>query len=374
MKKMIPCARSAKIFILCFGETTKAAKSSTGNVYPTLALTAIQVAKDGEHTRLADNPSDKHAFSRDDKGYITCRVDGKQDGYFVPICCWTLHSTGACRAAYQGVGKSRCERTVLQRASPALLLCQQAVIKRVRGLHGIKRLFCMAGESKLRGRLPCTDRKQIRDYINAAVTWWEGASPQTTLIHTLEVIAVNGRRVGLIVLPTHPLRVAWQQGFDMLAYRHRYEEGMHPAKVAKLLSALVGAQYPSMLPGFVPGEAFVFVDSLGFHAVAMAPSDDKEPKATVAMLSRLLADNDKTDGELMAPSVGKRAADQMGEEIARYLSLHAETRRIRLHALRPGDAMPTARAIGNALRMVESSEFKMTNFLRTAAANGKRRL
>lgn len=371
-----PLRAVSEDFILCFGETAKAAKSSTGNVYPTLALAAIQVAKDGEaFTRLADNPSDKHAFSRDDKGYITCRVDGKAGR----VLCPNLLLDIAFDWGLQGGLPGRWQIKVRADGSAAGKPCFIAVPTGgdqagVRFAQASRDFFAWLAKASL-GPLAVlyTDRKQINDYINAAVTWWEGASPQTTLIHTLEVIAVNGRRVGLIVLPTHPLRVAWQQGFDMLAYRHRYEEGTPPAKIAKLLGALVGAQYPSMLPGFEPNEAFVFVDSLGFHAVAMAPSDDKEPKATVAMLSRLLADSDKTEGELMAPSVGKCAADQMGEEIARYISLHPETRLIRLHALRPGDAMPTARAIGNALRMVESSELQSEDESETdSLAKGKR--
>ena len=201
-----------------------------------------------------------------------------------------------------------------------------------------------------------TERKVFNDYINAATAWWDAAPARATLIHTLEVVGVSGQRIGLIVLPTHPLRVAWQQGFDMLVWRHRYEEGAPPAKVAKLLGSLIGAHYPAMLPGFKEGEAFVFADSLGFHTVAMTATDDAEPKATVALLSRLLGEGDAKGEELMAPSVGKSASELLGEEVARYLTLHPETRRVHVHALRPGDAMPAARALGCALRDVEAAE------------------
>lgn len=346
-------------FILCFGEAGQVAKSSVGNVYPTLALAVIQVAKDGEtFTRLADNPADKHAFSHDKKGYITCRVEGKAGRVFCPKLLmdiahdWALH--GGVPGRWQIKVRADGSAADKPKFIPVPATGDQASDRFSQASRDFFHWLAKASLGPL--AVLYTDRKQINDYINAAVTWWEGASPRTTLIHTLEVVAVNGRRIGIIVLPTHPLRVAWQQSFDMLAYHHCYEEGTSPAKVAKLLGALVGAQYPAMLPGFDKQEAFVFVDCLGFHAVAMGPSDDKEPKATVAMLSRLLTEGEKTDGELMAPSVGKSAADLMGEEIARYIALHPETRRVRLHALRPGDAMPAARAIGSALRIVEASE------------------
>ena len=58
----------------------------------------------------------------------------------------------------------------------------------------------------------------------------------------------------------------------------------------------------------------------------------------------------------MAPSVGRSASELLGEEVARYLNLHPETRRVHVHALRPGDAMPAARALGCALREVEATE------------------
>jgi DNA phosphorothioation-dependent restriction protein DptH len=201
-----------------------------------------------------------------------------------------------------------------------------------------------------------TDRPVFNEYVNAATAWWETASARATQVHTLEVVGVNGQRIGLLVLPTHPLRVAWQQGFDMLVWRHRYEEAAPPTKVAKLLGSLIGAHYPAMLPGFAQGEAFVFADSLGFHTVAMTATDDPEPKATVALLSRLLSEGDSKGGELMAPSVGKSASELLGEEVARYLALHPEARRVHIHALRPGDAMPAARALGCALRDVEAVE------------------
>jgi len=356
-------------FILCFGETTQAAKSSVGNVYPTLALAALQVAKDAPaFLSLADNPANKHAFSRDDKGYITCRHDGKAGRVLCPNLLLDIaFDWGAAHGGTPGRWQIQVRSDGSVSDKPVFIASPVGSDAAGTRFAQASRDFCMWLAKSSLGPLAVlyTDRKQISDYVTAAIAWWETAAPESALIHTLEVIAVSGRRVGLIVLPTHPLRVAWQQSFDMLAYRHRYEENTPAPKVAKLLGALVGAQYPSMLPGFAAGEAFVFVDSLGFHAVAMAPSDDKEPKATVALLSRLLAGSDKTDSELTAPSVGRNAADQMGEEIARYMALHPETRRIHLHALRPGDALPTARAIGNALRTVESSESALDEALQT---------
>jgi DNA phosphorothioation-dependent restriction protein DptH len=61
------CAKSED-FILCFGATDQPAKSSAGNVFPSLALAAIQVAKDAEtFKRLADNPATTAGVQRRQK-------------------------------------------------------------------------------------------------------------------------------------------------------------------------------------------------------------------------------------------------------------------------------------------------------------------
>ncbi len=346
-------------FILCFGETDKPAKTSAGSVYPTLALAAIQVAKERvEFEQLADNPGDKQAFSRDAKGYIACRVDGKAARVLCPNLLLDLAADWVVHQGEPGRWQLKVRADGSPDGKPTFLPFGPTSDKAGERFVKASRDFCNWLLRSSLGPLAVlyTDRPVFNDYVNAATAWWETAPARATLIHTLEVVGVSGQRIGLIVLPTHPLRVAWQQGFDMLVWRHRYEEGAPPTKVAKLLGSLIGAHYPAMLPGFKEGEAFVFADSLGFHTVAMTATDDAEPKATVALLSRLLGDGDAKGEELMAPSVGKSASELLGEEVARYLVLHPETRRVHVHALRPGDAMPAARALGCALRGVEAAE------------------
>lgn len=346
-------------FILCFGESDKPAKTSAGSVYPTLALAAIQVAKEREDfDRLADNPGDRQAFSRDAKGYIACRVDGKAARVLCPNLLLELAMDWAVHGGEPGRWRLKVRADGTPDGKPEFVSVPPTSDESGRRFAQVSRDFFRWLATSSQGPLAVlyTERKVINDYVNAATAWWDTAPARATLIHTLEVVGVSGQRIGLIVLPTHPLRVAWQQSFDMLVWRHCYEEGAPPTKVAKLLGTLIGAHYPAMLPGFEQGEAFVFADSLGFHTVAMTATDDAEPKATVALLSRLLADGDAKGEELMAPSVGKSASELLGEEVARYLVLHPETRRVHVHALRPGDAMPAVRALGCALRDVEAAE------------------
>jgi len=345
-------------FILCFGESTQAIKSNSGNVFPTLALAALQVAPDvAAFDLLADSPGNKQLISLDAKGYITCRIGTKAARVLCPNLLlelardWVIQggSPGRWRLSIRADG-TRVGAPQFVPISPSRDPLSERFAQASRSFAN----WLAPGQGPL--AMLYTERKQIAEYVNAATAWWESTPPEATLVHTLEVLDAGGQRVGLIVLPTHPLRVAWQQAFDMLARRHRFEEDTTTLKVTKLLGSMIGAHYPAMLPGLENGRAFVFADSLGFHAVAMTASDDEEPKATVALLSRLLTDGDATSEALMAPSLGKSATSLLGEEVSRYLELHPESRRVRVHALRPGDAMPAARALGSALRTAEEAD------------------
>lgn len=179
---------------------------------------------------------------------------------------------------------------------------------------------------------------------------WEGAlaegSAALALAHTVEVQDVAGKTVGLIVLPSHPVRVAWQAAYDALAIHARYECGLLPSKVREELKALDSSHFPSMLPGLEPGSTFVFADTLGLTAVAMVLDTDREPKAAVSTIALCLGEGIPE----IAPSVGHQTATVLGKEVDNYLKYHEHIRLLKLHALRPGDGATVVRALGKAIR------------------------
>ena len=108
------------------------------------------------------------------------------------------------------------------------------------------------------------------------------------------------------------------------------------------MRALDGAMFPPFLPN-PRGGAFVFADTLGLHAVGMVPDSDPEPKAALAMLARTLGGSGVAD---TAPTVGGQSATVAGDEIVKYLDCHDTARLLLVHALRAGDGMTVARALG----------------------------
>jgi len=174
------------------------------------------------------------------------------------------------------------------------------------------------------------------------------------------------RTIGLIVLPGHPLRVAWHAAYDNLVFHARFHDGQTAADVVRNFVGLDGALCPAFLPGVEPGlPPFVFADSLGFHTIGMAADDDPEPKATAAILSRALEPRQNED---ISPTVGKRSAAILAEEVVKYWNCHDGVDLLHLHSLRAGDGASVARALGQVREHI--GEHPVEEGARTDAPQG----
>ncbi len=182
-----------------------------------------------------------------------------------------------------------------------------------------------------------------KEYLLAWTALLDDGDPELALCNTVEVQSLSGRTIGLIVLPAHPLRVAWLAAYDNLLFHAIFDEGQAPRQVRDELRGLDGSMFPAFLPN-PAGGAFVFADTLGFHAVGMVPDDDREPKAAVAVLARTLGESESAE---TAPTVGEQSAAVLGNEIVKYIECHESSRLLRMHALRAGDGLTVARALGH---------------------------
>ena len=196
----------------------------------------------------------------------------------------------------------------------------------------------------------------VKEYLLAWSALLGKGHPELALVNTVEVQSLSGRTIGLIVLPNHPLRVAWLAAYDNLVLNSAFVEQRESREIRDELSLLDGAMFPAFLPGTKTGTSFVFADMLGFHAVGMVPDGSKEPKAAVAVLARTLGGSEMANA---APTVGEQSAKILGGEILKYLECHDASRQLHIHALRAGDGLTVARALGsvhNALRNAPDEE------------------
>ena len=182
-----------------------------------------------------------------------------------------------------------------------------------------------------------------QEYLRAWAALLDVGDPLLALVHTVEVQSLSGRPIGLIVLPAHPLRVAWLAAYDNLVLHTAFELGQRPKDIEREFAPLDSAMFPAFLPS-PSGGAFVFADTLGFHAVGMVPDTDREPKAAVSILAKALVNAASTEA---APTVGKHSAKVLGNEIDKYVDCHNDARLLHVHALRAGDGFTIARSLGN---------------------------
>lgn len=187
----------------------------------------------------------------------------------------------------------------------------------------------------------------VKEYMLAWASLLDDATqPALALANTVEVRSLSGRTIGLIVLPAHPLRVAWHVAYDNLVLHTRFDKDMTAKEIREEFKLLDGAMFPAFLPGD-GGGTFVFADTLGFHAVGMVPVEDHEPKAAIAILARALGESESED---TAPTVARQSAKVLGNEILKYIECHGSTRLLHIHALRPGDGLTVVRSLGHVQR------------------------
>ena len=191
----------------------------------------------------------------------------------------------------------------------------------------------------------------VQEYLRAWAALLEAGDSLLAIAHTVEVRSLAGHTIGLIVLPSHPLRVAWHAAYDNLVFHTAFEQQRDAKEIRKEFAALDGAMFPVFLPN-PRGGAFVFADTLGFHTIGMVPDTDKEPKAAVAVLAHALDGSAAADSE---PLIGSKSASVLANEIVKYLECHkSETAGrttyasplLQVHALRAGDGLTVARALG----------------------------
>ena len=193
----------------------------------------------------------------------------------------------------------------------------------------------------------------VQDYLRSWNSLLSEGEPNVCIANTLEVLSLTGETIGLIVLPFHPLRVAWHCAYDNLVLNCAYEENQTATDIRRELSSLDGALFPAFLPN-PKGGVFVFSDTLGFHSIGMVPDSDLEPKAAISILARTLS---KKQADYLVPVVGEQSIPLLTNEILKYLDCHELPGLVHIHTLRAGDGFTIARALGQVLGQYQNRIF-----------------
>ena len=341
-------------FVICFGDPPETSKGGVGKKVRTFSEGLIEFADRDTVSAVASQDA---VLSEDAKGYVVLRTKerGKTYRVFRPPLIreveqqWSAEN-GAMgrwrvklRASGRRAGSIEFVPFVKPDFSPGTLWdgswsraenATRRMADRLAISGGVAQMYDEQGKAF----------DLVKEYLLAWAALLESAQdPSFALVNTVEVQTLSGRTIGLIVLPTHPLRLAWHVAYDNLVFHSRFVQQLAPNDVRKELGILDGAMFPSFLPGLASGSTFVFADVLGFHAVGMVLDTDKEPKAAIALMARALGDTETADS---SPMVGKQSAIVLGKEILKYLECHDGSKLLQIHGLRPGDGLTIARSLG----------------------------
>jgi hypothetical protein len=348
-------AQHSEEFVLEFGQADSSAEAGTGRIVRTLVDGALAIETREEFDAAITDGHLPPRASEDKRGFIIWKGAKRSVRVLRPALIRRIEEDWQKREGAIG----RWRQKVRADGSPSGALefdpiehddADGAAWKRLGDTAA--RLAADLGPSGLLARIQGAKWTAGQNYVASFVTALESASPELALHGTVEVQSQSGETIGLIVLPLHPLRLAWHGLYDLVAAHARYEEAARHAPLVETLKALDSAHFPLALPA-PAGSAtrgFIFADVLGFQAVAMIPEGEREPKSAVALLSACLGSGQ----EAAAPSIGGKSAAILSREIRHYLECRDAAAGHRpdlltISAWRPGDGATVARALGSVL-------------------------
>jgi hypothetical protein len=357
--------RDSEEFTIRFGQPPELEAGGVGKKVRTFSEGVIELEN---RERVSDLASSLRTLSVDNKGFVLLRTPQRSKSFrvfrapliqeaerdwaihFGPIGRWRVRvrASGARATHLEFVPFEYSEfppswRTQFDRATRASKLMADRF-----GASG-------GGFSQIYDEKSKGFESVVKEYVLAWAALLEEGDPSLSLANTIEIQSLSGRTIGLIVMPSHAIRVAWHVAYDNLVLYSVFEQGAAAKDLRKEFALLDGAMFPAFLPGLQRGNSFVFADTLGFHVVGMVPDYDKEPKASVALLARALGESQAAD---TFPTVGRQSALILGNEIVKYLECHNTSKVLSIHALRPGDALTVARSLGRVQDHYQQSDYE----------------
>lgn len=344
-------------FFICFGQATVHEQGGVGKKVRTLSEGLIELE---DRETISNLASSNDRLPTDSRGFVLLRTSQRAKNFrvFRPALIrdieerWSSDYQGALgrwlvkvRASGERAREPEFKRFEHYEKSTATepLWRRAATVSR----KIADRFHNRSGVGQIYDQNSKAFETDVKEYLLAWAALLEGADPVLALANTVEVQSLSGRTIGLIVLPSHPLRVAWHTAYDNLVFHAAFDQRTEPRAVVKELSGLDGAMFPAFLPGLECGSSFVFADMLGFHAVGMVPDTSVEPKAAVAILARVLGGSEMADA---TPTVGEQSTKVLAGEIIKYLDCHDTSRLLSVHALRAGDGFTVARSLSHVHR------------------------
>ena len=249
-------------------------------------------------------------------------------------------------SAYSPLGESIDPAEVKERplAIPAALAdWRQKLLSRIASHTPRDLVEVLSWDEDLRGQV----RGYVQRYRRALDNADEATRAALLAMDTLTVrVGTSAEEVeGLVLLPTHPLRLAWVAAHDQLLRAWADEVATAGKTKAervrridiKMVSRLSPANLPFIAIG-VDGSAFLYAEELTYGAALYLPATITEPQSASDVICAAI-DVARDNADLAA------TAEALRDRIRSYRNAHPGTGTLRIMAINPGSGGVVRRAL-----------------------------
>lgn len=192
---------------------------------------------------------------------------------------------------------------------------------------------------------------QARGYLQSYRRALDGADPDAqAVLLAMDTLAIRVGTTtdevqGLVLLPTHPLRLAWVAAHDQLA-RGWAAEAARAGRSASARASLIDFDLVSRLsPANLPfitvgldGNPFVYAEELTYGSALYLPPATGEPQSAADVICRVIdVQHDSVDLTV--------SADALGNRFRSYRSAHPGTSAMRVMTVNPGSGALLRKAL-----------------------------
>jgi DNA phosphorothioation-dependent restriction protein DptH len=201
----------------------------------------------------------------------------------------------------------------------------------------------LAWDDELRGQV----RGYVQRYRRALDNADAAARAELLAIDTLtvRVSTAVGEVSGLVLLPTHPLRLAWIASYDRLLRTWAEEVAVagktKTDRTSRIDIDMVSRLSPANLPFITvaaDGTALLYTEELTYGAALYLPVDVAEPQSAADVICAAI-DVARDNADLVA------ASKALGERIRSYRNAHPGSGTLRIMAVNPGSGTVVRRAL-----------------------------
>ena len=330
-----------EIFSIQRGDPNLKFESLSGKEYRSLIEVAIQIESEEEFFKCIKN--EKSYLNRDKNGYLKFSVKGNQniDG--------KLHYPDIIEKIETEWRQSKeLGRWIVTIKSDGSISDEPLFIKFKTEIedkkNSIKKFKELANISKgVMSMIHVSGENETThvDYLNLWKNIYESNDPSSALLNTLEIKSLSDITIGLIVLPFHPMRVAWNFAYDSLLYHYKFKENIPYKKILEKLSILDSSYFPSYLPG-INNTTFIYGENYNFHLVGMVDSTDIEPKQSLALIFKCITNNN--EGEIASDK--NKISKIISDVLMQYKKQHPDYSNLIINSVKSGDGKVITKAIG----------------------------